>query len=141
MTSIQIVKEFERVLINGNKCLRDRIAVVKNFNQITIRDTPESLHLKLSFKEGLTPSKNMETSYQHTEKVDVGTTRCLDQQALETEVTQLKDALTSLWIQNDGYKIENANVNRRYLELSTASTHSRTTLTGKMAILNDEFTN
>ncbi|GJT75746.1 hypothetical protein Tco_1042471 [Tanacetum coccineum] len=63
----------------------------------------------------------------------------LDQQALETEVTQLKDALTSLQIQNDGYKIENANVNRRYLELSTASTHSRTTLTGKMAILNSEI--
>ncbi|GJS06380.1 hypothetical protein Tco_1200653 [Tanacetum coccineum] len=33
------------------------------------------------------------------------TTGSLDQQALETEVTQLKDALTSLRIQNDGYKI------------------------------------
>ncbi|GKC11693.1 hypothetical protein Tco_1008475 [Tanacetum coccineum] len=40
------------------------------------------------------------------------TTGSLDQQALETEVTQLKDALTSLRIQNDGYKIENANVNQ-----------------------------
>ncbi|GJR25592.1 putative reverse transcriptase domain-containing protein [Tanacetum coccineum] len=84
--------------------------------------------------------RNLETHINITRMLNVGpTTGSLDQQALETEVTQLKDALTSLRIQNDGYKIENANVNRRYLELSTASTHSRTTLTGKMAILNAEI--
>ncbi|GJX33491.1 hypothetical protein Tco_0243346 [Tanacetum coccineum] len=84
--------------------------------------------------------RNLETQINIMRMLNVGpTTGSLDQQALETEVTQLKDALTSLRIQNDGYKIENANVNRRYLELSTASTHSRTTLTGKMAILNAEI--
>ncbi|GKA61799.1 hypothetical protein Tco_0761318 [Tanacetum coccineum] len=64
--------------------------------------------------------RNLETQFNIMRMLNVGpTTGSLDQQALETEVTQLKDALTSLRIQNDGYKIENANVNRRYLELST----------------------
>ncbi|GJU85131.1 hypothetical protein Tco_1292677 [Tanacetum coccineum] len=58
--------------------------------------------------------RNLETQINITRMLNVGPTAgSLDQQALETEVTQLKDALTSLRIQNDGYKIENANVNRR----------------------------
>ncbi|GKA64369.1 retrovirus-related pol polyprotein from transposon TNT 1-94 [Tanacetum coccineum] len=62
--------------------------------------------------------RNLETHINITRMLNVGpTTGSLDQQALETEVTQLKDALTSLRIQNDGYKIENANVNPTYLEL------------------------
>ncbi|GJX48696.1 hypothetical protein Tco_0273886 [Tanacetum coccineum] len=89
--------------------------------------------LKYQLKgEGIDTIRNLETHINITRMLNVGpTTGSLDQHALETEVTQLKDALTSLRIQNDGYKIENANVNRRYLELSTASTHSRTTLTGR----------
>ncbi|GKF57324.1 hypothetical protein Tco_0170861, partial [Tanacetum coccineum] len=84
--------------------------------------------------------RNLETHINIMRILNVGpTTGSLDQQALETEVTQLKEALTSFQIQNDGYKIENAKVNRRYIELSTASTHSRTILTGKMAILNAEI--
>ncbi|GJT20856.1 hypothetical protein Tco_1266427 [Tanacetum coccineum] len=59
--------------------------------------------------------RNLETHINIKRMLNVSpTTGSLDQQALETEVTQLKDALTSLRIQNDGYKIENANVNRRY---------------------------
>nr|GFA05609.1 hypothetical protein [Tanacetum cinerariifolium] len=59
----------------------------------------------------------------------------LDKNALETEITQLKDNITSLRIQNDGYKIEIANHTRRYLELSKASTHSRNTSNEKIAAL------
>nr|GEY06551.1 hypothetical protein [Tanacetum cinerariifolium] len=33
-----------------------------------------------------------------------------DKQALETELTQLKDAITSVRIQNDGFKVENVNL-------------------------------
>nr|GEZ76443.1 hypothetical protein [Tanacetum cinerariifolium] len=43
--------------------------------------------------------------------------------ALETELTQLKDTVTSLKIQNDGYKDINANLNMCYEELSKANTH------------------
>nr|GFA28335.1 hypothetical protein [Tanacetum cinerariifolium] len=64
----------------------------------------------------------------------------LDKNALETEITQLKDKITSLRIQNDRYKIEIANHTRRYLELSKASTHSRNTSNEKIAALNAEIT-
>nr|GEW36604.1 RNA-directed DNA polymerase, eukaryota, nucleotide-binding alpha-beta plait domain protein [Tanacetum cinerariifolium] len=50
-----------------------------------------------------------------------------NKQALETELTQLKDTVTCLKIQNDGYKVTNANLNRCYEELSKANTHLRTT--------------
>ncbi|GJQ94097.1 hypothetical protein Tco_0005236 [Tanacetum coccineum] len=55
------------------------------------------------------------------------------------EISQLKDNISSLRIQNDGYKIEIAKQNRRYLELSKASTHSRNTSTEKLAALHDEI--
>nr|GFA68187.1 hypothetical protein [Tanacetum cinerariifolium] len=50
-----------------------------------------------------------------------------NKQALETELTQLKDTITSLKIHNDWYKVTNANLNRCYEELSKANTHLRTT--------------
>ncbi|GJV21821.1 putative reverse transcriptase domain, ribonuclease H-like domain, aspartic peptidase domain protein [Tanacetum coccineum] len=62
-----------------------------------------------------------------------------DKNALETEISQLKDNISSLRIQNDGYKIEIAKQNQRYLELSKASTHSRNTSTEKLAALHDEI--
>nr|GFC28017.1 hypothetical protein [Tanacetum cinerariifolium] len=63
----------------------------------------------------------------------------LDKNALETEITQLKDNITSLRIHNDGYKIEIANHTRRYLELSKASIHSRNTSNEKITALNAEI--
>ncbi|GKA71075.1 hypothetical protein Tco_0777214 [Tanacetum coccineum] len=42
-------------------------------------------------------------------------------------------------LQNDGYKIEIAKQNQRYLELSKASTHYRNTSTEKLAVLHDEI--
>nr|GFA98123.1 hypothetical protein [Tanacetum cinerariifolium] len=56
-----------------------------------------------------------------------------NKQALETELTQLKDTVTSLKIQNDRYKVTNANLNRCYEELSKANTHIRTTSLKKIA--------
>nr|GFA56621.1 hypothetical protein [Tanacetum cinerariifolium] len=52
---------------------------------------------------------------------------------LETEIAQLKEGLTSLKIQNDGYKVTNANLNKCYHELSKANTHLRTTSLEKIA--------
>nr|GFB67266.1 hypothetical protein [Tanacetum cinerariifolium] len=56
-----------------------------------------------------------------------------NKQALKTELTQLKDTVTSLKIQNDGYKVTNANLNRCYKEFSKANTHLRTTSLEKIA--------
>ncbi|GJY66872.1 retrovirus-related pol polyprotein from transposon TNT 1-94 [Tanacetum coccineum] len=50
-------------------------------------------------------------------------TSSFDKQALETELTQLKDAITSVRIQNDGFKVENENVKRRYQELSKSNAY------------------
>nr|GEV83515.1 integrase, catalytic region, zinc finger, CCHC-type, peptidase aspartic, catalytic [Tanacetum cinerariifolium] len=56
-----------------------------------------------------------------------------NKQALETELTQLKDTVTSLKIQKDGYKVTNTNLNMCYEELSKANTHLRTTSLEKIA--------
>nr|GEY22408.1 integrase, catalytic region, zinc finger, CCHC-type, peptidase aspartic, catalytic [Tanacetum cinerariifolium] len=56
-----------------------------------------------------------------------------NKQALETKLTQLKDTVTSLKIQNDRYKVTNANLNRCYEELSKANNHLRTTSLEKIA--------
>ncbi|GKE44351.1 hypothetical protein Tco_1471635 [Tanacetum coccineum] len=61
-----------------------------------------------------------------------------DKQALKTELTQLKDAITSLRIQNDGFRVENVNLKRLYQELSTSNSHSRDVLTGKVTSLTAE---
>nr|GEY01153.1 retrovirus-related Pol polyprotein from transposon TNT 1-94 [Tanacetum cinerariifolium] len=58
-----------------------------------------------------------------------------DKQALETELTQLNDAITSVRIQNDGFKVENVNLKRRYQELSTSNSHSHDTLIRKLTAL------
>ncbi|GJU16652.1 retrovirus-related pol polyprotein from transposon TNT 1-94 [Tanacetum coccineum] len=63
-----------------------------------------------------------------------------DNQALEIELTQLKDAITSVRIQNDGFKVENENLKRHYKELSIANAHSRDVLIGKITALTAENT-
>nr|GFB90948.1 hypothetical protein [Tanacetum cinerariifolium] len=59
-------------------------------------------------------------------------------QALETGLTQLKDMITSVRIQNDRFKVENVNLKRRYQELSTSNSHSCDTLTRKLTALTAE---
>ncbi|GJU69198.1 hypothetical protein Tco_1255457 [Tanacetum coccineum] len=54
---------------------------------------------------------------------------------LESQINIMK----MLNIQNNGYKTENANVNRRYLELSKENTHLRTTSTEKLDALKSEI--
>nr|GEX19697.1 uncharacterized mitochondrial protein AtMg00810-like [Tanacetum cinerariifolium] len=56
-----------------------------------------------------------------------------EMKALETEIAQLKEGFTSLKIQNDGYKVTNANLNKCYQEQSKANTHLRTTSLEKIA--------
>nr|GFB48848.1 hypothetical protein [Tanacetum cinerariifolium] len=66
--------------------------------------------------------------------LNVGSTESsFEMKALETEIAQLKEGLTSLKIQNDGYKVTNANLNKCYQELSKANTHLRTTSLEKIA--------
>ncbi|GJS50923.1 retrovirus-related pol polyprotein from transposon TNT 1-94 [Tanacetum coccineum] len=80
--------------------------------------------------------RNLQTQINITRMLNVGSTvGSFDKQALETELTQLKDALTSVRIQIDGYKAENVNLKRRYEELSKSNAYSRSTFTAKINAL------
>ncbi|GJS66636.1 hypothetical protein Tco_0681200 [Tanacetum coccineum] len=71
--------------------------------------------------------------------LNVGSTvGSFDKQTLETELTQLKDTITSVSIQNDRFKVENENVKRRYEELSKSNAYSRSTFTAKINALTAE---
>nr|GEU94122.1 reverse transcriptase domain-containing protein [Tanacetum cinerariifolium] len=100
------------------------------------RPVTSEVHIKVwKIKECLTPFE--EVIKKHiAPPSDVLYHRSLDKNALETDITQLKDNITSLRIQNDGYKIKIANHTRRYLELSKVSTHSCNTSNKKIAALN-----
>nr|GEX44074.1 reverse transcriptase domain-containing protein [Tanacetum cinerariifolium] len=78
--------------------------------------------------------RNLQAQNDIMSLLNVGSTddRC-NKQALETELAQLKDTVTSLKIQNDRYKVTNANLNRCYEELSKSNTHFRTTSLEKIA--------
>ncbi|GJY89892.1 retrovirus-related pol polyprotein from transposon TNT 1-94 [Tanacetum coccineum] len=85
--------------------------------------------------------RNLQTQINITKMLNVGpTVGSFDNQALETELTQLKDAITSVRIQNDGFKVENENLKRHYKELSIANAHSRDVLIGKITALTAENT-
>ncbi|GJT46186.1 hypothetical protein Tco_0954901 [Tanacetum coccineum] len=83
--------------------------------------------------------RNLDAQINIMKVLNVGSTvGSFDKQALETELTQLKDALTSVRIQIDGYKAENVNLKRRYEELSKSNAYSRSTFTTKINALTAE---
>nr|GEU33140.1 hypothetical protein [Tanacetum cinerariifolium] len=78
--------------------------------------------------------RNVQAQNDIMSLLNVGSTDdSCNKQALEIELTQLKDTITSLKIQNDGYKVTNANLNMCYEELSKANTLLRTTSLEKIA--------
>nr|GEZ36892.1 hypothetical protein [Tanacetum cinerariifolium] len=84
--------------------------------------------------------RNLQTQNDIMSLLNVGSTdHSCNKQALETELTQLKDTVTSFKIHNDGYKVTNANLNRCYEELSKANTHLRTTSLEKMDVQKAEI--
>ncbi|GJR99405.1 hypothetical protein Tco_0315914 [Tanacetum coccineum] len=85
--------------------------------------------------------RNLQTQINITRMLELiygSTVGSFDKQALETELSQLKDALTSVRIQLDSYKVENVNLKRRYEELSNSNTYSRSTFTAKINALTAE---
>ncbi|GKG15590.1 hypothetical protein Tco_0357913, partial [Tanacetum coccineum] len=83
--------------------------------------------------------RNLDAQINIMKVLNVGSTvGSFDKQALETELSQLKDALTSVKIQLDSYKVENVNLKRRYEELSNSNTYSRSTFIAKINALTAE---
>ncbi|GJR43985.1 hypothetical protein Tco_1312088 [Tanacetum coccineum] len=87
----------------------------------------------------MTLSRYLDAQINIMKVLNVGSTvGSFDKQALETELTQLKDAITSVRIQNDGFKAENVNLKRHYEELSKSNAYSRSTFTAKINALTAE---
>nr|GEX22808.1 hypothetical protein [Tanacetum cinerariifolium] len=104
------------------------------------RDRPFSEELRSNYvRENSKVIKLEAKILKHQQMLAELDKRCsFDKQALETELTELKDAITSVRIQNDGFKVENVNLKRHYQELSTSNSHSRDTLTRKLTALTAE---
>ncbi|GKD26305.1 hypothetical protein Tco_1232519, partial [Tanacetum coccineum] len=120
------------------ECLQNQM-VCDNTNSTTSNAIFEINKLKDQLQGKDDTIRNLQTQINITRMLNVGSTvGSFDKQALETELTQLKDAITSVRIQNDGFKVENENVKRRYKELSETNTHSRDELTGKITALTAE---
>ncbi|GJS96550.1 hypothetical protein Tco_0803518 [Tanacetum coccineum] len=120
------------------ECLQNQ-RVCDNSNSTASNAIFEINKLKDQLQEKDDTIRNLQTQINITRMLNVGSTvGSFDKQALETELTQLKDALTSVRIQIDGYKAENVNLKRRYEELSKSNAHSRSTFTAKINALTAE---
>nr|GFA94428.1 hypothetical protein [Tanacetum cinerariifolium] len=71
---------------------------------------------------------------------DDSTASSVNVQALETELCQLKDTITSLRIENDALKVTNANVHRCYKELTLSNTYLRNSSVETIKAQKDEIT-
>ncbi|GJR30241.1 retrovirus-related pol polyprotein from transposon TNT 1-94 [Tanacetum coccineum] len=99
----------------------------------------EKNHLKDQLQRKDDTIRNLQTHINITRMLNVGSTiGSFDKQALEAELTQLKNALTSVRIQIDGYKAENVNLKRHYEDLSKYNAYSRSTFTAKINALTVE---
>ncbi|GJS49014.1 hypothetical protein Tco_0599135 [Tanacetum coccineum] len=117
------------------ECLQNQM-VCDNTNSTTSNEIFEINKLKDQLQGKDDTIRNLQTQINITRMLNVGSTvGSFDKQALETELTQLKDAITSVRIQNDGFKAENVNLKRRYEELSKSNAYSRSTFTAKINAL------
>ncbi|GJS10585.1 retrovirus-related pol polyprotein from transposon TNT 1-94 [Tanacetum coccineum] len=122
------------------ECLQNQM-VCDNTNSTTSIENFEINKLKDQLQGKDDTIRNLQTQINITRMLNVGSTvGSFDKQALETELTQLKDMITSLRIQLDGLKVENMSLKNRYDELSKAITHSRTAYTEKLSALTAEHT-
>ncbi|GJS84080.1 hypothetical protein Tco_0750621 [Tanacetum coccineum] len=120
------------------ECLQNQ-RVCDNSNSTTSNVIFEINKLKDQLQGKDDTIRNLQTQINITRMLNVGSTvGSFDRQALETELTQLKDALTSVRIQIDGYKAKNVNLKRRYEELSKSNAYSRSTFTAKINALTAE---
>ncbi|GKA08845.1 hypothetical protein Tco_0688176, partial [Tanacetum coccineum] len=102
-----------------------------------VKTTPSHLRKQLQGKDDTI--RNLDAQISIMKVLNVGSTEgSCEQQALETNRIQLKDAITSFRIQNDGFKAENVNLKRHYEELSKSNAYSRSTFTTKINALTAE---
>ncbi|GJS52590.1 hypothetical protein Tco_0625952 [Tanacetum coccineum] len=100
------------------ECLQNQM-VCDNTNSTTSNEIFEINKLKDQLQGKDDTIRNLQTQINITRMLNVGSTdSTLYKQALETELTQLKDAITSIRIQIDGYKAENVNLENDVIRTS-----------------------
>nr|GEY19184.1 hypothetical protein [Tanacetum cinerariifolium] len=127
------VEELKDSQIGGmedGECVAENRVEKENVHKEVVSKSPmaDDCNLKEQLQGREESIRNLQAQNDIMSLLNVGSTDdSCNKQALETKLTQLKDTVTSLKIQNDGYKVTNANLNRCYEELSKANTHLRTT--------------
>nr|GFB30691.1 hypothetical protein [Tanacetum cinerariifolium] len=86
--------------------------------------------LKNQLRERDETVRNLQSEINISKMLNLGgnedsTASSVNVQALETELCQLKDTITSLRIENDALMVTNANVHRCYKELTLSNTYLR----------------
>nr|GEX20357.1 hypothetical protein [Tanacetum cinerariifolium] len=120
---------------NYKECLKNQ-TIGDNSHSPTVNAVFEINQLTKQHQEKDDTIMKLQTHINNMSMLNVEPTLgSFDKQALETELTQLKDAITSVRIQNDGFTVENVNLKRRYQELSTSNSQSRDTHTRKITAL------
>nr|GEZ24248.1 hypothetical protein [Tanacetum cinerariifolium] len=123
---------------NYKECLKNQ-TICDNSHSLAVNAVFEINQLKEQLQGKDDTIRKLQTQINSMSMLNVEpTVGSFHKQALENELTQLKDAITSVGIQNDGFKVENVNLKQCYQELSTSNSHSRDTLTRKLTALTAE---
>nr|GEW70787.1 hypothetical protein [Tanacetum cinerariifolium] len=139
---VKEVKEFEKIFneLDDGDCFESP-NVCDNLQSSAYNAFFEINKLKDQLQGKDITIKQLQTQLKDATVVQVGpTVGTLDKQALETEITQLKDKLTSVNIQLNGYTIENQTLSKWYEELAKSNMSSRAQLTGRITALIAENT-
>nr|GEW26871.1 retrovirus-related Pol polyprotein from transposon TNT 1-94 [Tanacetum cinerariifolium] len=127
VVSIENLQQESKQVLSEKETLED-----KYLEEIVVLTNANKLKEQLQGRDD--SLRNLQAQNDIMSLLNVGSTDdSCNKQALETQLTQLKDTVTSLKIQFDGYKVTNPNLNRCYEELSKANTHLRTTSLEKIA--------
>nr|GEV84919.1 ribonuclease H-like domain, reverse transcriptase, RNA-dependent DNA polymerase [Tanacetum cinerariifolium] len=123
---------------NYKECLKNQ-TICDNSHSLAVNAVFEINQLKEQLQGKDDTIRKLQTQINSMSMLNVEpTVGSFYKQALENKLTQLKDAITSVRIQNDSFKVENVNLKQCYQELSTSNSHSHDTLTRKLTALTAE---
>nr|GEW70213.1 retrotransposon protein, putative, Ty3-gypsy subclass [Tanacetum cinerariifolium] len=135
---VKEVKEFEKIFDELDDEYEQGVKMIKSL-EITNRNLGREI--KCLTSDSIANNvcaivRTVDTQLKDARVAQVGPTAgSLDKQALETEITQLKDKLTSVNIQLNGYKIENQTLSKLFEELAKSNMSSHAQLTGRITAL------
>nr|GEU61274.1 hypothetical protein [Tanacetum cinerariifolium] len=135
----ELDKEYEQCVLKKKKLqIEKKNLLIQNECLITDCIAKDICSIVLAFDRDRPLSEEISLNYvRENSKVIELEAEILKQQQMLDELDK-RYAMTSVRIQNDGFKVENVNLKRHYQELSTSNSHSRDTLTRKLTTLTTE---